>query len=196
MSSIILGILVVLDIVLLGIVYVLGKRQVQPLEIMQDLTEDRRMLKELRLVVKEELEDGLTRMRSMLERVNKLAAEVELEIKSSRTSMNKEMEEVLGQFSNNVEKIVGQITRKQASLEKISRVAEQQTLLLSKSLERGEKMAQFFNNRLPYEEVLEEIQDKKYADARELLSRGMMPQEVARYLNMPESEVSLIAAVR
>lgn len=196
MSSIILGILVMLDLVLLGIVYVLGKRQVQPLEIMQDLTEDRRMLKELRQVVKEELEDGLARMRAMLERVNTLAAEVEIEIKSSRTSMNKEMEEVLGQFSNNVEKIVGQITRKQSSLEKISRMAEQQTLLLSKSLERGEKMTQFFNNRLPYEEVLEEIQDKKYADARELLSKGMMPQEVARYLNMPESEVSLIAAVR
>lgn len=196
MSSIILGILVVLDVVLLGIVYVLGKRQVQPLEIMQDLTEDRRMLKELRQVVREEMEDGLTRMRGMLERVNLLAAEVDLEIKSSRMSMNKEMEEVLGQFSENVEKIVGQITRKQASLERISRSAEQQTLLLSKSLERGEKMAQFFNNRLPYEEVLEEIQDKKYADARELLSKGMLPQEIARHLNMPESEVSLIAAVR
>lgn len=196
MSAIILGILVVLDLVLLGIVYVLGKRQVQPLEIMQDLAEDRRMLKELRQVVKEELEDGLTRMRSMLERVNTLAAEVEMEIKSSRTSMNKEMEEVLGQFSDNVEKIVGQITRKQSSLEKISRTAEQQGMVLSKSIARGERLAQFFNDRVPYEEVLEEIQDKKYADARELLSKGMMPQEVARYLNMPEAEVSLIAAVR
>ncbi len=196
MSAIILGILVVLDLFLLGIVYVLGKRQVQPLEIMQDLAEDRRMLKELRQVVKEELEDGLTRMRSMLERVNTLAAEVEIEIKSSRTSMNKEMEEVLGQFSDNVGKIVGQITRKQSSLEKITRGAEQQGMVLSKAIARGEKLAQFFNDRLPYEEVLEEIQDKKYSDARELLSKGMMPQEVARYLNMPEAEVSLIAAVR
>jgi hypothetical protein len=69
---------------------------------------------------------------------------------------------------------------------------EKEKQILLKSVSRGEKIARFFDKRLPYEEVLEDIEDKKYIDARHLLSQGIAPKQVAQELGMPESEINLM----
>lgn len=196
MQTAILAILALLDLVLLGVVYVLGKRQIQPVEILRDLNEERRLLKELRQAVKEELEDAHRRSHDALRRVSTVATEVEMEFKGGRETMNKEMEEVLKEFSGKVETLLSGLTKKQAMIEKLLKKVETEKAVLGKALERGDKLTRFFNQSVPYEEVLEEIEDKKYSDARELLSKGLKPRDVAKCLGMPEAEVTLIAAVR
>lgn len=196
METAILVILAVLDLVLLGVVYVLGRRQIQPVEILRDLNEERRLLKELRQAVKEELEDGHRRSKEALSRVSTIATEVEMEFRGGRDTLNKEMEEVLREFSSKVEGLLGGLVKKQAMIEKLLKKVETEKAGLVKALDRGDKLVRFFNQNVPYEEVLEEIEDKKYSDARELLSKGIKPNEVAKYLGLPESEVTLIAAVR
>lgn len=196
METAILIILAVLDVVLLGVVYVLGRRQIQPVDILRDLNEERRLLKELRQSVKEELEDGHRRSKEVLGRVSTIATEVEMEFRGGRDTLNKEMEEVLKEFSAKVEGLLGGLVKKQAMIEKLLKKVETEKTVLAKALDRGDKLARFFTQNVPYEEVLEEIEDKKYSDARELLSRGITPPEVAKYLGLPESEVKLIAAVR
>jgi hypothetical protein len=105
------------------------------------------------------------------------------------------MEAVVQELTSRFEAPVKEITRKQASLEALLRKVDQEKTLLQRLLQRGEKLARFFDERVPYEEVLEEIEDKKYADARALLARGKSPVTVAQELGMSESEVRLVAGL-
>lgn len=195
MTTVFLVLLVVIDLVLLGIVFVLAKRQVNPVEILRDLAEERRLLKDLRETIQDEMNDSYSKVKSMADRVSTVAAEVDMEMKSGRDTFAKIIEEAVQEFSQRIEKLAVQITKRQVALEKLSKAAGRERDLLTRALERGEKLSHFFRNQMPYEQVLEEIEDKKYLDARELLVKGITPHEVARTLNLPEAEVTLIASV-
>ena len=78
-------------------------------------------------------------------------------------------------------------------MDSILRRVEEEKATLQRLVARSEKLCQFFDERIPYEEVLAEIEDKKYADARALLARGKSARAVAQELGLSESEVRLVA---
>ena len=58
MVNVLLIVLAALDLILLGVVYFLGKQRLNPREILLEMNEERRLIKELRQLVKEELEEA------------------------------------------------------------------------------------------------------------------------------------------
>ena len=68
--------------------------------------------------------------------------------------------------------------------------------LLKKLVSRAEKLSQFFDDKVPYEELLGGYRRQKYTDARHLLSKGLTPSQVSSEVGLEESEVKLIAAIR
>jgi len=88
-----------------------------------------------------------------------------------------------------------ELTRKQQYVESLLKKVEAEQIILQKVVLRVEKIAQLFDKKMPYEEVLSELEDKKYTDARYLRSKGMNPTQVARDLGMSESEVRLVAGL-
>jgi hypothetical protein len=196
MTTVLLVVLVLLDLALISVVFMQRRRgRDARLELVEELTEERRLLTELRSSVHEELEAAHGKARETLAIATRLAAEAEHEVKHGGSAIALEMEAVATQVAARFEEPVKELTRKQAAVEALLRRVEQEKSTVARLLARGEKLVKFFDERVPYEEVLEEIKDKKYADARALLARGKAPASVASELGLNESEVRLIAGL-
>lgn len=195
MTPVLLVVLVLMDLVLLGAVVWLSRRQDAHVQMALELTEERRILTELRHSIHEELEAAQAKARETLDKARHLAAEAELEVKSGGQTIAKEMDVVATQLAARFEVPLKDLARQKAGLEAVLQHAEREKSILQNLLARGEKICRFFDERVPYEDVLREIEDKKYADARKLLARGHAPQLVAVELGMSESEVRLVAGL-
>jgi hypothetical protein len=195
MTNLLLAALILMDLGLIVAVYLLSRRRETHLELVEELTEERRLLAELRTVVQEELEAAQAKARSTLDKAVRLATEAEQEVKTGGQTIAKEMELVVAELTDRFSDPLKELSRKQSYLESLLRRVEDEKTSLQKLLARGEKICRFFDNRVPYEEVLAEIEDKKYADARLLLARGKAPGAVATELGMSETEVRLVAGL-
>jgi hypothetical protein len=194
-AALIIGLLL-LDFVLLGAVIYLGKKRVSDNnEMILEITEERRYLTELRNSIQEDLENSRIQSKDYLNRVTQIATEAELEVKAGGSTLTKEMEVIGGQLANKFEKPLQELAKRQANLDTLLRRVDTEKLLLLKALERGEKLIEFFNKNVPYEDVIEAIKDKKYQDARQLLARGHAPEKVAKELGMNHSEVRMLAGL-
>lgn len=188
-----LAILAIIDIGLMAAVVFLGKRQIAHVSMIEDLTEERRMIGDLRAAIHEEMQIAAEKNRKLQDRVSHIAAEAEQEVKVGREALSKEMDTIVNQLSARFEEPLKEINKKQAALEALMKKADQEKVVLQSMISRGEKICRFFDKRIPYEEVLQEIEDKKYADARHLISQGIEPRKVAQELGLTESEVKLVA---
>jgi len=195
MTTLLLAVLIVGDLGLLAAVFLLSRRQEAQLELVEELTEERRLLTELRGSVQEELEAAQVKARETLEKALRLAAEAEQEVKTGSAQVAHEMESVATHLTARFESPLRELAKKQSYLESLLRRVEDEKVVLQKLIARGEKICRFFDERISYEEVLAEIEDKKYADARSLLARGKSPAHVAVELGMSEMEVRLVAGL-
>ena len=195
MTNLLLTALLLMDLGLMVAVYLLSRRRETHLELVEELTEERRLLAELRTVVQEELEAAQAKARITLEKAVRLATEAEQEVKTGGQTIAKEMELVVAELTDRFADPLKELSRKQSCMESLLRRVDDEKTSLQKLLARGEKICRFFDNRVPYEEVLAEIEDKKYADARLLLARGKAPGAVATELGMSETEVRLVAGL-
>ncbi len=195
MVTFLLAALVLLDIGLLMAILALRKRQIVQIGMIEDLTEERRILTDLRNSIQDELEVAGIKTRETLEKVTHIATEAEQEVKMGSETLAKEMEKVVSQLSERFDGPLMDLSKKQTAIEMLIKRIEQEKVLLHKLVTRGEKICKFFDKRVPYEEVLQEIEDKKYTDARHLLTKGMSPETVAHELGLSESEVRLVAGL-
>ncbi|MBF0441251.1 MAG: hypothetical protein HQK54_05045 [Oligoflexales bacterium] len=195
MNTILLILLIILDITLLAVLYLRSKPKYENPELLREFSEERRMLKELHAGIKEELVSAQQKSRETLEKVSTLAAEIDMDVKSGGKSLKEELNQVLQELAERVEQPIKQINQKHTAMENLLRRVDKEKKLLIKAISRAEELSKFFNKNIPYEEVLEELTDKKYSDARQLLSQGLPPSEIAKELNMTESEVNILAAM-
>jgi DNA-binding NarL/FixJ family response regulator len=71
--------------------------------------------------------------------------------------------------------------------------AERQTL--NKAIQRAEALTHFFNEKVPYQSILEDLQDKKYRDARQMLAKGLKSEQIAKELGLSKAEMEIITGV-
>ena len=192
MTTILLAALIFLDLGLIVVVARLSQRRDSG---QLELAEERQLLGELRSSVKEELEAAQAKARATLDKAMRLATEAEQEVKTGGQSLAQEMEQVAAQLAGQFDEPLRELGKRQTYLEALLRRIDNEKASLQKLLARGEKICRFFDNRVPYEEVLAEIEDKKYADARSLLARGKAPASIAAELGMSETEVRLVAGL-
>lgn len=195
MTTLLLAALILLDLGLLAAVFLLSRRQDAQLELVEELTEERRLLAELRSAVQEELEAAQGKARETLDKASRLAAEAEQEVRTGGSTIAEELTNVADHLASRFEEPLKELARKQSYTESLLRRIEQEKAVVGKLIARGEKLCRFFDQRIPYEEVLAEIEDKKYEDARALLARGKGPAIVATELGMSETEVRLVAGL-
>ncbi|SMF66380.1 DUF2802 domain-containing protein [Pseudobacteriovorax antillogorgiicola] len=195
MVTLLLVMLVVLDLFLLGLIYFMNKQRFNPVELLKEVSNERKLLKEMRESIQVELQEKYRKAEEIYKKINSLAAEAEVEVKKSTELLSKEMADVLDEFGHRLSNSGEQITRQKTALGATLQRAAKERELLKKVVARGEKLSKFFDRKIPYEEVLEEIEDKKYLDARHLLSKGLTAGEVAQEVGLSESEVCLIASI-
>ena len=193
MVTLLLITLVIFDLILLGAVYFVHSRRLDDMAVIKELTEERRMLQDLRGSVQEELQIAGQRNRDILARVTQIATEAEHEVKVGTDTLRKELETIVAQLSGRFEAPLMELSKKQAALENLARKVDREKKVLLKNLERGEKICRFFDQKIPYEEVLADIEDKKYENARQMLAQGYKPEQIASEIGISASEIKLIA---
>jgi hypothetical protein len=196
MTTILLIILFALDFVLLALVLSARRRPLRDdVDMSREMAEERKYLNELRASIQEDLGNAQRKSREILDRVTKVAAEAEQEVKGGGTAIRTELDATISQISTRLEEPLARLAERQAGIEKLLQKLDRQKSLVQKLVERGEKICRFFDQRVSYEEILDDLEDKKYADARQLLVQGHKPEQVAKDLGISLSEVRLIANV-
>ena len=196
MITFLLAVLVLMDIALIGAVVILvRRREIGNNDLVREIAEERRLLSEQQEQVKEELEGARIKSRELLGRLTQLATEAEQEVSSGRTVLASEIEKLVGKLALHFEEPLKEMAHRQSAMESLLRELDHKKALLQKMIGRGEKLTRFFDEKVPYDEVMQDLQDRKYTDARSLLARGMKPEAVALELGIPEREVRLICDV-
>jgi len=195
MITLLLVMLFLLDIGLFVALFALNKKQETHGDLLSDLTEERRLLAELRNSVKEELIIAQAKNKEVVAQVSHIAAEAELEVRSGGQSLASGMEEIITELSTRFEKPLKELTKRQASTSTLLRKMDMESERILKIVNRGEKIVKFFDEKTPYRDVLKEIETKRYEDCRSLLSQGMSSARVATELGISRSEVEIISSL-
>jgi regulatory protein YycI of two-component signal transduction system YycFG len=195
MTTTLVVVLILIDLVLLGVIYLMGRQRGNSVDVLKDIYEEKKVLKELRTAIHEEMGRYQIEGRELHKKMQELATEAEMEIKSSGETLSKELDRLLDQLSDRVTDSVEGLGRHRSNVSALIQKSKQERELLNKAVSRAEKLIQFFKRKVPVEEVLEEIEDKKYCDARHLLAKGLSIADVSAEVGLPESEVKLLATV-
>lgn len=192
---ILVSVLIVIDIVLLAALFYLNNKRSEYLDVIKDFNDERKVLTSIRNEVNSDLASLKSESKSFYEKLTILAAEAELEIKQGKESLKANLKETIEEITPNIENPIKEMTAKQISLEKTLRKAEKTKTLLNKSIANGEQLITLISKNIPYEQLIEEIKDRKYRDARQLIGQGLSPLEVSKELGISESEVRIIAGL-
>lgn len=196
MMMAILALLIVADLGLAFAFIRLSRRQEAHRQLMMEMTEERTLLNELRNSIRNDLSVAQSQVRAMKEQVQVLATEAELEVKNGTEAIAREVEGIVAQLSTKLEQPLQDITHKQHYVERLLQRIQGERKAFSRVTERASELARFFQDGVPFNEVLKELEDKKFSDIRALVTQGVAPAKVANELGVSEQEVRLIAGLR
>ncbi|NRA43922.1 MAG: hypothetical protein HRU09_03085 [Oligoflexales bacterium] len=195
MTTTFLILLTLFDVGILIFLFILLQKKQGNEELLQDLTEERRLLNNLKNEIKSDIDRSSELTQSQVKKMMKLAAEVERDANLSKENLASHLEEVFTEFTQKLESPMLEMTKKHHLLESMLRKVEFEKKRLLKAIQKGEKICKFFHNDLPYDELLKDIELKKYEDARKLLTQGYSSEKVATELGMRVSEVELLESM-
>ena len=195
METLLLIFLVIVDFGLLIYVYFLSKSRAESPEFLKEMATERKIVEELRASLKDQALESQNEIKKLTEKVTVLVTEAEMEYEKIKNVLDASTSDLIKEIERKLDDPVAYITKKcdvvQHNLDAISK--EKDALLLA--LKKAETLSKFFNEKLSYEDLLEEIEDKKYVDARHLLSKGVSPKDISAQLNIPQSEVELLISM-
>ncbi len=196
MMTAMLVLLIVADIGLAFAFIRLSKRQEAHRQLMSEMTEERALLNDLRSSIRNDLSVAQSQVRAMKEQVQVLATEAELEVKNGTEAIAREVEGIVAQLSTKLEQPLNEITTKQHYVERLLQRIQGERKAFSRVTERANELARFFQEGIPFDEVIKELEDKKFSDIRAMVTQGVSPAKVAKELGVSEQEVRLIAGLR
>lgn len=195
MTTALITFLIILDIGLIVSMFFLNKKQEIQSDLLVDLTEERRLLNELRENVKNELSQAQIKNREAINKVSYLAAEAEQEVKNSGNSIASTIEEIVTELSIRFDKPLSELAKRQGSVESLIKKLTLERERISKIVARGESLVKFFDEKTSLEDVIKDLETKKYDDCRHLLARGISEDQIALELGMSRSEVRLVSGI-
>jgi len=195
MQTILIAILLLVDAGLIYAFWQFSRRRTIEADIVSELADERRQIEDLRTSVRREIAEGQARMREVSDRVSRMAVEAEQEVKGSGSVMREEVEKVLSGFGGTLQGPLAELAARQEQVLGLLRKIESERNLLRKLLARAELMCKALDEKAPFEEVMSEMREKKYTDARSLLAQGLSVPKVAVEVDLSEAEVRLVAGI-
>ena len=193
--TVLVFVLLALDFgLIVGVVYYL-KHNNNHAEVLEALTEERMTLKRVRSEIRDEMDQAKSYIDKAIVNYKRLAAEVEEETKTGKSQIQENLKEVMNEFTQSLEGPLKELSRKQNSLEGVLRLAGREKDQLLNAVRKGQILSKFFNQEIPYEQLLKDIELKKYDDARRLIGQGYSADQVAKELGIRTSEIEMIRSV-
>lgn len=193
MIGAILAILVAADLVLIVAFFRLQKRQLANQEIVRELTEERSMLSDLRNQIRSELLSTQSQVRALKDQVQVLATEAEQEVRQGLGEITREVDAIIGTISQKLDAPMQALSEKQHFVAQLSRDVKKERELLSRLVARSENVAKLLQAGGSWEDVVDQLQARRYADIRAMLARGMQAERIARELDVSEQEVRIVS---
>lgn len=189
----ILALLVVADIFLIVSFLRLQRRQLASQEIVRELTEERSMLSDLRGQIRDELMAAQTQVRSLKDQVQVLATEAEQEVRHGLADITREVDSIIANISQKLDAPMQALAEKQHFITQLARDAKKERELLTRLVQRSENVARLLEAGSSWEDIVDQIQAKRYEDIRAMLAKGLQPERIARELGVTEQEVRIVS---
>lgn len=184
--------LIFADIALLIVILRLTRRQNAHEATISDLTEERFLLKDMHDRMRSEIQSAETRQKELFNRFSHLAAEAEQEVSKINVGMQSSVEDISRQISIRFDGPLKELAQRQGALDLQYKKIKLERESIERAVTRAEDLTRFFGKKDGYQGALDDIQDKKYEDARVLLSSGNTVDAVSKRLGMARSEVELV----
>jgi DNA-binding NarL/FixJ family response regulator len=192
MIGVMLAVLAVADLILVVAFLRLQKRQFDNQNVIRELTEERSLLADLRDSVRNELMAAQSQARAIRDQVQVLATEAEQEVKRGVEQITRETESIVSNIGGKLEKPFQELTNKQHFLMKLAKDAESQRELLSRVVTRAEHAAKLLQSAEKWEDIVEELESRRYHDIRAMLAKGLSTEKIAKELGVSENEVRVV----
>jgi hypothetical protein len=182
----------ILDIFLLLSIFFLYKKWESHDTVLSDITEERQIIFGIQKEIREDCLKTESKSNDFLFKIQKIASEIESDIEQSKKTIRDNLESVVIDLSTSFEVPLKELMLRQQSLHSLYNKISEEKDLLSKMLLRAENLVHFFDQKKNYEDVLKDIEQKKYDDARSLMARGFTAQRIVKELGLSLSEVQTI----
>ena len=184
--------IILLDFVLFYCLYFIYKKKGASSEILTEVTEERHQVKKLSQEVQMELYESQKKHRRIINEMKQLASEVQNELSISKESLEERVNTIYDNLSRELSSPMEEIVTKQNALQHLLKKTEKEKENLVRVIDKATRIISFFNDQVPYEKIIEDIENKKYSDTRRLLVQGVTPKKVAEQVGLSLSEVELI----
>ena len=94
-----------------------------------------------------------------------------------------------------VNQIIGLLDKKCRELQNKTNEASAEIQRVNQSIEKSLEVSKIFEDRIPHHEIIERQKTRSYVRAAQLAHSGMSVSEIARQVDIPESEIEMIAKV-
>lgn len=192
MNTALIVALIVADVALLLVILQLNKRQKNHEATISDLTDERFLLRDMHDRMRSEILAAETRQKDLLNRFAHLAAEAEQEVSKVNVGMQNTVEDISKQIAVRFDSPLKELAQRQGALDLQYKKIKSERESIERAVSRAEELTKFFGKKDSYQDALADIQDKKYEDAKVLLSSGNTVDAVSRRLGMARSEVELV----
>ena len=192
MSTTFFIIIIMLDLLLFYGMFYIYKKKIAASELLAEVTEERQQIRRLSSEIKQELFESQRKSQRVINEVKQIASETQNEISVSKETLEKKIAEIYGDLTKELSTPMEEVVIKQNALQHLLKKVEREKENLNQVIEKSSKILSFFNEQVPYEKILEDIEDKKYLDTRRLLVQGVEPQKVAEQVGLSITEVELV----
>jgi chromosome segregation ATPase len=195
MSTLVLGAIIAVDILLIAGMYILLRNQRGTDLAVSDLTAERELISNLQSTIKRDISTTNAEQKTMMSKLSKIAAEIEQEVSTQKSGITENLDEITSELAKEFETPLRELTRKQNALEALYKRLKHERSEVEKATSKAAQLTKFFNEKVPYEDILSELEDKKYMDARRLLSKGLSTDEVSSRLGLPIAEIEVMGNI-
>lgn len=158
----------------------------------QSNSEQQLVLKEMHHKVETELRIIHQDAKKMIVELQKIATFKEIEVRKQKEVVHKEMEELSSEFRGSIEQILHQLDQQHDKLISSKAQTEETLQDCQKAVAQAEILVSGLDKKLPFDEVLNKLERKKFEQARRLMVRGKSAQEIASATGLNLSQVDMI----
>jgi chromosome segregation ATPase len=188
-----LGLLFLADLFLVYFCFRLHGRQNESVEAIRVLSEERAMLSELRNQIRNELATAQSQARALKDQVQVLATEAEQEVRQGIDGITKEVETIINNVSARLDGPLQALEEKQHFVAKISRDAINERNKLNLVVSRAEQLARVLKSSGSWEDVVDDIENRRMREVRALLARGESPEKISRDFGITPQQLKIIS---
>ncbi len=131
-----------------------------------------------------------------LRRLQLLGAEAHAEWSDAASKMDALLSDLDVRTQHLLDEKITQLHKQRMSIEKTSQNAHDIHVHLDESVLQARKILRFFDKNISSDQIMKDLAQEKYSDARRMLNDGHEPSLVAKKLGLSQGEMGLLSHMR